>query len=143
MALFSGRTPEELRRLVQNDPTIAASPGGSGPEVFAKSMSGMILNQLTGDALRKLAGFDSASIEFGTGSLDFNLSKRFGRYIRTVGRGEWGFAGSTHLEGGGELRLSDYLKGLMRLEYLTRGVETQEESRTRLRFELNYRVPIR
>ena len=92
-----------------------------------------------------MIGFDTVNVEFGGNSFDLKLCKRFGRYFKTCGQGELGFAGSSRFGGSIELKLSDRpfeWSGIGRVEYLTRGVETLQDSLTSGRGELRLRFPL-
>lgn len=142
--LLAGRTPDDIRRSLQgSDPTVRVSgaASSSGADGLTKSASGVLIGNLL-NPLKGTIGLDIASIEVGTKSVDIRLCKRFGRWIKMCGAGEIGFLGSSRLDARGELKLLDPLLLMLRVEYLTRGVETLQEVQSRLKFELNWRFPL-
>jgi hypothetical protein len=144
--LLSGRTLDQLRAgALSIDSTASGSSvrAAMNSDGIAKSTTGQLLNNLISDPVRKVVGLDTMSIEFGTGSVDLKGCKRFGRLVRTCAQGELGFVGASHYEGRAELRLSDYFSGLIRLEYLSQGIDTADASGARGKLELNLKYPLR
>jgi hypothetical protein len=146
----SGQTAEELRRSAspgtsgaagRGAPGLGAVQGGSTTEGLAKSASSAVLAS-TLDPLRKIARLDTFSLEFGATGVDLRACKRWTRGLKTCGQGEIGFIGGTRVGGFLEYRILDQLSVLGRGEYLTRGVETIQDSLTRGRLELNLRIPL-
>jgi autotransporter translocation and assembly factor TamB len=139
--LLAGRTQDDLRKLTQGDPSTSRA-GVSASEGLTKSATGTLLSGVLSDPLRRVIGFDVSSIEIGQGSVDVQLCKRFARQLKTCGHGEIGFLGTSRVQGQIELRLSDYFSALGRVEYLSQGIDTAEETTTRAKLELNYRIPL-
>src|SRR5581483_368500 len=106
----------------------------SGPSAHAnvmKTATGWLVGQPLADPIQRFFGLDQTTVEFSSGSFDVKACKRFGRYWKTCGLGEVGFAGSSRVKGDLTLRLSDYFNVSGYAEYLTRGVETSQDSLTR------------
>lgn len=146
LILFGGQSPDEIRRAAQGtSATVLAQQQGSATDAMAKTLSGATVGQFISDPLKRVTGFDTVNVEFGGNSFDLKLCKRFGRYFKTCGQGELGFAGSSRFGGSIELKLSDRpfeWSGIGRVEYLTRGVETLQDSLTSGRGELRLRFPL-
>src|SRR5262249_8242845 len=137
--LFGGQTPDEIRRAVGGTNTTPSTTSGSATDNVAKTLSGATVGQFISDPLKRVTGFDTVNVEFGGNSFDLRLCKRFGRYFKPCAQGELGFAGSSRFGGSIELRLSDRpleWSGVGRVEYLTRGVDTLQDSITSGRGEL-------
>ena len=145
----SGKTADELRRGTSpgttggagRAPALGGVQGTSTTEGVAKSASGAIVASAL-DPLRKIARLDTFSLEFGSTGVDLRACKRWTRGLKTCGLGEIGFIGGTRVGGFAEYRILDQLSVLGRGEYLTRGVETVQDSLTRGRLELNLRIPL-
>lgn len=143
--LIGGQSPDEIRKITQGSASSTVGTSGSATDNIAKTLTGATLGQFIGDPLKRVMGFDTVNFEFGGSSVDLKLCKRLGRYFKTCGQGELGFAGSSRFGGSIELRLSDRpfeWSGVGRVEYLTRGVETLQDSLTSGRGELKLRVPL-
>ena len=145
--LFGGQSPDELRRIGQG--TSAGVPstgiGNSATDALAKTVTGATLGQFISDPLRRQIGLDVVNVQFGGSSFQLDACKRLGRSFKACGQGEIGFAGSSRFGGSIEFRLSDRpaaWSGVGRVEYLTRGVETLQDSLTSGRGELRLRVPL-
>jgi hypothetical protein len=141
-AILVGQTPDEIRRIAQGTPSGTASTSGSAGDYLAKTVTGATFGQMLGEPLRQQTGLDTVAIEFGAGSVDLKACKRFGRNVKTCGQGELGFGGSSRIGGSLEFRLSDTLSGVGRIDYLTRGVDTLQDSVTPGRLELKLRLPL-
>jgi hypothetical protein len=140
--LLSGKTQEDVRRLTQGGDTSAAGRGASATEGIAKTVSGAAINEVISDPVKRVFGLDTTSIELGGQSVDVKLCKNFGRFIKACGQGELAFVGGSRLQGFVQLRLSDYFSALGRAEYLSQGIDTLQDTTTRLKLELNYRIPL-
>jgi autotransporter translocation and assembly factor TamB len=128
LAMFSGRANSNI------------SNTGEGA---ARTASGAVVSQIISDPLAKVARLDTLSIEFGTAGVDVRACKKVaGRGLKFCGQGEIGFASGSRVGGSLELKLMDWLSGQGRVEYITRGVETQQDSLTRGKLELNLRLPL-
>jgi hypothetical protein len=142
--VFFGQTQEELRRMtgaIANDPSNSRNTSTS--EALAKTVSGAALGGIVTDPFKKLTGFDTLALEIGGNSIDVKACRNFRRYLKACGQGELGFVGGSRIQGDLQLRVSDYMNGLLRLEYLTQGVDTlQDNISTRLKLEFNYRIPL-
>jgi hypothetical protein len=144
--LFGGQSPEDFRRTVQGTVSSAAAPQtGSTTDNLVKTASGLAVGQLVSDPLQRVTHFDTVNLQFGNTSVDVKLCKRFGRYLKTCGQGELGFAGASRFGGSIELKLSDRpleWSGVGRVDYLTHGVETLQDSFTSGGGELRLRFPL-
>ena len=131
---------------MQGTVSSAATPQtGSTTDNLFKTASGLAVNQLVSDPLQRVTHFDTVNLQFGNTSLDVKLCKRFGRYLKTCGQGELGFAGSSRFGGSIELKLSDRpleWSGVGRVEYKTHGVETLQDSITSGGGEFHLRFPL-
>jgi hypothetical protein len=143
--LLVGQSADDIRKAAQGTPTGAtgASFGtGSATDTAAKTLTGATVGQVLGDPLKRVTGFDTVAIEFGGSSFDVRLCKRQGRYVKMCGQGEVGFAGASKFGGSIELRIQDWTSAVGRIEYLTRGIETLQDSLTSGRGEFRLRVPL-
>lgn len=141
--LITGRTPEQWRRLGQSDPTQAVrQSGASASEGVIKTATGWGVGQVLADPIQKFFGLDQTTIELGTGSFDVKLCKRLGRMFKTCGYGEVGFSSSSKVEQRVELRLHDLFGVQGKVEYLTHGVDTSQDSLTRGKLELRLQIPL-
>lgn len=142
--LLTGATTEDIRRLGNPGaaPTGARGPSVSATEGVMKSVTGLGVGNVLIDPIRKTLGLDVGTVEFGTGSMNVRLCKRFGRYFQTCGLGEVGFATASRVESRLELRISDYWSMLGRVEYVSRGIDTSQDSLTRGKLELRLQVPL-
>ncbi|MEO6953374.1 MAG: translocation/assembly module TamB domain-containing protein [Polyangia bacterium] len=146
---LTGRTADEIRRGVSpastggvgRAPGLGAVQGTTTTEGVAKGASGALVSSAI-DPIRHIAHLDTLSLEFGATGVDIQACKRWTRGLKTCGLGEFGFVGGTRVGGYGQYRISDQLSVLGRGEYLTRGVETVQDSLTRGRLELNFKVPL-
>ena len=146
---LTGRTADEIRRGlspastggVGRAPGLGAVQGTTTTEGVAKGASGALVSSAI-DPIRHIAHLDTLSLEFGATGVDIQACKRWTRGLKTCGLGEFGFVGGTRVGGYGEYRISDQLSVLGRGEYLTRGVETVQDSLTRGRLELNLKLPL-
>ena len=142
--LLIGQTPDEQRRILQGS-TTPSSSGGSATDTIAKTLTGVTVGQIISDPLKRQIGLDVVNVQFGGSSFQLDACKRLGRAAKFCGQGEIGFTGSSRFGGSIELRISDRpaeFGGVGRIEYLTRGVETQQDSLTSGRGELRLRVPL-
>lgn len=146
MVLIGGQTPDDIRRMAQGTSASAsATTGGSTADNIAKTATGMTVGQIISDPLKRQIGLDVVNVQFGGSSFSLDACKRLGRQFKACGQGEIGFAGSSRFGGSLELRVSDRpfeLGGIGRVEYLTRGVETLQDSLTSGRGELRLRIPL-
>jgi autotransporter translocation and assembly factor TamB len=143
--VFGGQSPEDIRRAVSGTSSTSSQTTGSATDNVAKTLSGATVGQFISDPLKRVTGFDTVNVEFGGSSFDVKLCKRFGRYFKTCGQGELGFAGSSRFGGSVELKLSDRpfeWSGVGRYEYLTHGVETLQDTLNSGGGELRLRVPL-
>jgi autotransporter translocation and assembly factor TamB len=144
--LLAGQSPEDIRRIAQGVAAGAPSAGvGSPTDTVTKTITGFTLGQFISDPLRRQIGLDVVNVQFGGSSFQLDACKRLGRQFKACGQGEIGFAGSSRFGGSIEFRLSDRpaeWSGVGRVEYLTRGVETLQDSLTSGRGELKLRVPL-
>ena len=146
---LTGRTADEIRRGISpastggvgRAPGLGAVQGTTATEGVAKGASGALVSSAI-DPIRHIAHLDTLSLEFGATGVDIQACKRWTRGLKTCGLGEFGFVGGTRVGGYGEYRISDQLSVLGRGEYLTRGVETVQDSLTRGRLELNFKLPL-
>ena len=84
-------------------------------------------------------------MQFGGSSLQLDACKRISRVFKACGQGEIGFTGSSRFGGSIELRVTDRpaeVGGVGRIEYLTHGVDTLQDSLTSGRGELRLRIPL-
>ena len=112
---------------------------------MTKTITGYTLGQFISDPLRRQIGLDVVNVQFGGSSFQLDACKRLGRQFKACGQGEIGFGGTSRFGGSIEFRLSDRpaeWSGVGRVEYLTRGVETLQDSLTSGRGELKLRVPL-
>ncbi len=137
--IFTGSTPNQLRQRFSGQ-------GGGGQttatDTVAKAVTGYGVGDLISDPVRKALGLDQATVEFSTGSVDARFCKRLTRYFKTCGSGELGFAGSSRVEQRLELKVSDWISGAARVEYLNQNVGTFQESNTRWKLELKIQIPL-
>jgi autotransporter translocation and assembly factor TamB len=145
IALFAGKTPNQIRQQLNNTTQgFGAGPAVSGSisDNLAKTITGLGLGDVISDPIRKLFGFDTTSLEFSTASVDVRVCKRFTRNLKTCGYGEVGFAGASRGQGSLELRVSDWVSGSLRAEYVTPGVNTLEDVSSRMKLELKFQFPL-
>lgn len=141
--LFTGRTPEQWRRLGQSDLTQSARTGGvSASEGVIKTATGLGVGQVIANPIQQVFGFDTTTIEFGTGSFDLRACKRFGRYFKTCSYGEVGFSATSKVQQSVEMRFHDWVGLRGNVEYLNHGVDTSQDSLTRGRLELRLQFPL-
>jgi hypothetical protein len=143
--LLLGQTPDEIRRITQGAASPQVSSGGSATDTVAKSLTGATLGQVISDPLRRQLSLDIVNVQFGGSSVQVDACKRITRGLKACGQGEIGFTGASKFGGSLELRLSDRpaeFGGVGRIEYLTHGVETLQDSLTSGRGELRLRVPL-
>ncbi|MDB4965603.1 MAG: hypothetical protein JWN44_1292 [Myxococcales bacterium] len=144
--LVAGQSPEDVRRIVQGNSAGAPSAGvGNATDTVTKTITGYTLGQFISDPLRRQIGLDVVNVQFGGSSFQLDACKRLGRQFKACGQGEIGFGGTSRFGGSIEFRLSDRpaeWSGVGRVEYLTRGVETLQDSLTSGRGELKLRVPL-
>ncbi len=144
--LLIGQSADEVRRIQQGAPaSVPSSAGGTATDTLAKTVTGATLGQLVSDPLKRQFGLDVVNVQFGGSSFQLDACKRIGRAFKFCGQGEIGFTGSSKFGGSIELRITDRpaeLGGVGRLEYLTHGVETLQDSLTSGRGELRLRVPL-
>ncbi len=146
---LTGKTADEIRRGASpgttggtgRAPSLGGVQGTTTTEGVAKSATGALVAGAI-DPLRKIARLDTLSLEFGATGVDVRACKRWTRGLKTCGLGEIGFVGGTRVGGVAEYRISDSLSLLGRGEYLTRGIETAQESLTRGRLELDLKLPL-
>jgi hypothetical protein len=84
-------------------------------------------------------------VQFGGSSVQLDACKRISRIFKACGQGEIGFTGASRFGGSFELKMTDRpaeLGGVGRIEYLTHGVDTLQDSLTTGRGELRLRVPL-
>ncbi len=141
--VFSGHTQEDVRRLTQGGGT---DPSGvrnsSATEAITKTGTAAVFGDVLTDPIKKLTGFDTASLEVGGSSVAVKACKRLQRYLKACGQGDLGFVGGSRAQADLQLRVSDYISGLARIEYLSQGIDTLQDVNTRLKLELNYRIPL-
>ncbi len=143
LVLVTGRSPDEWRRVGVADPSAPSSSVASGAsDTIAKTASGALIGEILSDPIRRVLRFDTVSIEVGASSALSKGCFRFGRYLKTCGQAEYGFVGNFNGGGLAELKVADWFSALARAEYLTQGVETLQQSLTRGRIELNFRIPL-
>ncbi|MGZ3425745.1 MAG: translocation/assembly module TamB domain-containing protein, partial [Polyangia bacterium] len=143
--LLLGQTPDEIRRITQGSAVPQVSTGGSATDTVAKTVTGATLGQFISDPLRRQLSLDTVILQFGGSSVQLDACKRITRGIKACGQGEIGFTGASKFGGSLELRISDRpaeFGGVGRIEYLTHGVETLQDSLTSGRGELRLRVPL-
>jgi hypothetical protein len=137
---LGGRTSDELKR---GDPTLSAAPGNfSTSEGVAKAATGAVIGEVLTDRFAQLVQLDVAKIEFGTSSVDVKLCKGYGRRWKVCGQGEVSFIAGNRVGGSLELKVSDYWSAVGRYDYLTRGLDTLQDSRSAGRLELRLRLPL-
>jgi len=141
LLIFTGRTPNQWRQFGSSTSGGGGTPG-SATDTIAKSLTGYGVGDIISDPLRRLFNLDQTTFEFSTGSVDLKLCKRFTRNFKTCGTGEVGFAGSSRVEQRLELKLSDWISGAARVEYLNQAVGTFQESNTRGKLELKLQIPL-
>ena len=132
LCLLSGHTQEDLRHVTQG--------GSSATEAITKIGTGAVFGEMLSDPFRKVTGFDTTRIEFGANSANVKLCKKLQRILKACGQGELGFVGGSRVQGDLQLRVSDYFIGLLRVEYLSQGIDTLQDTNTRLKLEFNYRI---
>jgi hypothetical protein len=138
--LLVGQSPDERQRIQGG-----TSQGGSATDTIAKTVTGATVGQIISDPLKRQIGLDVVNVQFGGSSFQLDACKRLGRAAKFCGQGEIGFTGSSRFGGSIELRVSDRpaeFGGVGRIEYLTHGVETLQDSLTTGRGELRLRVPL-
>jgi hypothetical protein len=144
--LLVGQSADDIRRIAQGSPTTGVpSSTGSATDTIAKTVTGATLGQLVSGPLGRQFGLDVINVQFGGSSFQLDACKRLGRLAKFCGQGEIGFTGSSRFGGSIELRISDRpaeFGGVGRVEYLTRGVETLQDSLTSGKGELRLRIPI-
>jgi hypothetical protein len=141
--LFTGRTPEQWRRLGQNDPTQPArGTNVSASEGVLKTATGWGVGQVIANPIQQVFGFDTTTIEFGTGSFDLRACKRFGRYFKTCSYGEVGFSATSRVQQSLEMRFHDWVGLRGNVEYVNHGIDTSQDSLTRGRLELRLQFPL-
>ena len=143
--LLFGQNPDEVRKIVSGGPTGVPTTGGSATDTMAKNITGATLGQFISDPLRRQFGLDVVNLQFGGSSVQLDACKRISRAFKACGQGEIGFTGTSRFGGSIELRMTDRpaeLRGVGRIEYLTHGVDTLQDSLTSGRGELSLRVPL-
>ena len=144
--LILGQNPDELRRIAQGSASgVPSSTGGTATDTLAKTVTGATLGQFISDPLKRQFGFDQVNVQFGGSSLQLDACKRISRVFKACGQGEIGFTGSSRFGGSIELRVTDRpaeVGGVGRIEYLTHGVDTLQDSLTSGRGELRLRIPL-
>jgi hypothetical protein len=144
--LLIGQSPDDVRRIQQSTTSnVPSSTTGTATDTLAKTVTGATLGQLVSDPLKRQFGFDVVNVQFGGSSFQLDACKRIGRAFKFCGQGEIGFTGSSRFGGSIELRITDRpaeVGGVGRLEYLTHGVDTLQDSLTSGRGELRLRFPL-
>lgn len=143
--LLLGQTPDDIRRITQGAAAVPSSAGGTASDTIAKTVTGATLGQLVSDPLKRQFGLDVINVQFGGSSFQLDACKRLGRAFKACGQGEIGFTGSSRFGGSIELRVTDRpaeVGGVGRIEYLTHGVDTLQDSLTSGRGELRLRIPL-
>lgn len=140
--LFSGRTPEELRRTLGDE-----APGGRDPgrverstdpneniaDQLLKDLAGDFISLLIEDKLRNLTTLDVARLEIGTGSIGFHAEKELLQNLRILADLEQTLRGYTY-DVRGQFRLTDRLS--FEGEHLSKNFNDDSEedfSETRVR----------
>ena len=122
-----------------------SATGGTATDTIAKTITGATLGQLVSDPLKRQFGLDIVNVQFGGSSFQLDACKRISRAFKACGQGEIGFTGSSRFGGSIELRVTDRpaeIGGVGRIEYLTHGVDTLQDSLTSGRGELRLRIPL-
>jgi hypothetical protein len=144
--LLLGQTPDEIRRITQGASTSpVASAGGTATDTVAKTLTGATLGQFISDPLKRQLNLDIVNLQFGGSSVQLDACKRVSRGVKACGQGEIGFTGSSRFGGSIEVRITDRpaeIGGVGRIEYLTHGVDTLQDSLTTGRGELRLRIPL-
>jgi hypothetical protein len=144
--LITGRTADQFRDSRSGfgpaGGTGGVGTGASASDNVVKSATGSIVGQQLISPFQRVFKLDIASIEFGTGSFDVKLCKRLARVFNACGFSQLGFGGQSRVEGSLALRISDYLNLAGGVGYLSRGVDTLQDSITRLRLELKLQFPL-
>ncbi|HEY1587802.1 MAG TPA: translocation/assembly module TamB domain-containing protein, partial [Polyangia bacterium] len=145
--LLLGQSPDDVRRITQGAaPTAATSTAtGTATDTVAKTVTGATLGQFISDPLKRQFGLDVVTLQFGGSSVQLDACKRISRAFKACGQGEIGFTGASRFGGSVELRITDRpaeIGGVGRIEYLTHGVDTLQDSLTSGRGELRLRVPL-
>jgi hypothetical protein len=141
VCLFAGRSQEDIRRQAQGGGEATNRPNAA-TEGIAKIATGSVMNPLFSDPFRKVVGFDTAQLAVTPSAASVRVCKKVGRYAQVCGNGELAFVGGSRVQGDLQLRLNDYFGGLLRVEYLTEGIDTLQDTNTRLKLELNVRIPL-
>ncbi len=147
IALFSGKTPNQIRQQMNNTSSSGSTSfgtpsSGSIGDNLTKTITGLGLGNVISDPIRKLFGFDQTTLEFSTGSVDLRVCKRINRNVKTCGYGEIGFAGASRGSGTLELRVSDWISGLLKAEYVSPNVNSLEDVNSRVKLELKFQFPL-
>ncbi|HEY2744081.1 MAG TPA: translocation/assembly module TamB domain-containing protein, partial [Polyangia bacterium] len=145
--LFLGMNPDDVRKMTQGAAASAQSSTATGTatDAVAKSVTGATVGQFVADPLRRQFGLDVFNLQFGGSSVQLDACKRISRAFKACGQGEIGFTGASKFGGSIELRITDRpaeIGGVGRIEYLTHGVDTLQDSLTSGRGELRLRVPL-
>ena len=140
--LFTGKTPEQIRRGLGASDAPGRQGGASASEGAIKTLTGYGVGQVVADPLQRWLKLDSSSVEFGPSSFDVRFCKRFSRHFKTCGYGEVGFTTSSKVEGSLQLRVSDWVSAAGKVEYLNQGIDTSQDSLTRGRLELKLQIPL-
>jgi autotransporter translocation and assembly factor TamB len=140
--LATGRTTDQLRKQLRST-TEGSGQAAGVADAQVKQLTGEILSNIIEEPLKRVTRLDVARLEVGTESAQIRVCKKLGRYANLCGDYEYGMLGDTRAEGRMEIKISDLLMLVGKLERFTTRLEVETVDPQRGRGELKLRFPIR